>query len=506
MKQLVLTPEVAGSPALELAQGSALIGRAVGCAVRLDGQVVSGKHALVCAHPHGFYVADQSSTNGTWLNTQRVETAWLNDGDLLRLGPDGPALRVAIRDAERAALDAAAYAELQRPFEMPQVDAAPPTLLARAFDDRATSKAIRPPRRESRTGQYLLAALVSSGLGVLIGLLMLLELGPVGLLVGAIAAFVPAPFYATVFVWLDRYDPEPPGMLIGAFGWGALFALFVSFVGNTMFGITASALVDAPTGDFLTSVISAPFIEEGSKGLALLVLMFWFRRYFDGVLDGIVYAGLVALGFATVENVQYYGRMFMKEGFSGLLILGILRGGLSPFSHALFTCMTGIGCGLARESHSRIVKWVAPVAGYCAAVFLHGLWNLIASSGGEAFFALYFVVWVPLFLVFMGTVLWLGRRERRIIRDMLQPEVSAGTITEAQRALVGSFFDRFFWVMSALGDRARYKARREFLQTAGRLALCYWHVARAAAVGGQTTSLPNIPAFRLELAALAARV
>jgi hypothetical protein len=277
-------------------------------------------------------------------------------------------------------------------------------------------------------------------------------------------------------------------------------------VGNTVFGVTASALIDAPTGDFLTGVISAPFVEEASKGIALLVLMVWFRRYFDGVLDGIVYAGLVALGFATVENVQYYGRMFMKEGFSGLLILGILRGGLSPFSHALFTCMTGIGCGLARESHSRVVKWVAPVAGYCAAVFLHGLWNLIASSGGQAFFALYFVVWVPLFCVFMGTVLWLGRRERRIIRDMLQPEVAAGTITEAQRDLVGSFFDRFFWVLSAFGDRPRYKARREFLRTAARLALCYWHVARAAAVGGHTTSLPNVAVFRMELAGLAARV
>ncbi|MBK8313597.1 MAG: PrsW family intramembrane metalloprotease [Acidobacteria bacterium] len=35
-----------------------------------------------------------------------------------------------------------------------------------------------------------------------------------------------------------------------------------------------------------------------------------FRRDFDSVVDGIVYAGVVALGFAAMENVEYYGRSF----------------------------------------------------------------------------------------------------------------------------------------------------------------------------------------------------
>src|SRR5205823_13992716 len=48
-------------------------------------------------------------------------------------------------------------------------------------------------------------------------------------------------------------------------------------------------------------------IEEGSKGLGVLLAYLIFRKYFDDILDGIVYAGVVALGFATVENVLYYG-------------------------------------------------------------------------------------------------------------------------------------------------------------------------------------------------------
>jgi len=37
------------------------------------------------------------------------------------------------------------------------------------------------------------------------------------------------------------------------------------------------------------------------------VLFFFKRKEFDGIVDGVVYATMVALGFAMTENVQYYG-------------------------------------------------------------------------------------------------------------------------------------------------------------------------------------------------------
>src|SRR5206468_7811081 len=94
------------------------------------------------------------------------------------------------------------------------------------------------------------------------------------------------------------------------------------------------------------SVGSVPIFEEGSKGVGLLILLLFFRRYFDDILDGIVFAGVIALGFATVENVQYYGGGLLAGGFGGLILLFFLRGILSPFAHATFTSMTGIGCGI----------------------------------------------------------------------------------------------------------------------------------------------------------------
>src|SRR5205809_319359 len=76
------------------------------------------------------------------------------------------------------------------------------------------------------------------------------------------------------------------------------------------------------------------------------------RREFDGVVDGIVLAGLSGLGFAFTENVLYFGRAFLAgqeqsltTGFFAVGFTFVLRGVLSPFAHPLFTAMTGIGLG-----------------------------------------------------------------------------------------------------------------------------------------------------------------
>ncbi len=69
---------------------------------------------------------------------------------------------------------------------------------------------------------------------------------------------------------------------------------------------------------------------------------------------------IIALGFAPRKRL-YYGRTFIEIGFSGLLLIGFQRGVLSPFAHSLFTSMTGIECGISRETHNRGLRIVAPV-------------------------------------------------------------------------------------------------------------------------------------------------
>ena len=52
------------------------------------------------------------------------------------------------------------------------------------------------------------------------------------------------------------------------------------------------------------------------RALFLLLLLWWRRHELDGILDGIVYAGMVGIGFAFVENILYLAAAY--NGTDGL--------------------------------------------------------------------------------------------------------------------------------------------------------------------------------------------
>jgi RsiW-degrading membrane proteinase PrsW (M82 family) len=341
--------------------------------------------------------------------------------------------------------------------------------------------------------------IVFAVIGLTLAALIVLGAGLGVAIVGTISAALPACFYLPLFLWLDRYDPEPPGKLIFAFAWGSVIAVFISVIVNT--------LVDAVFGTLWAAIISAPIVEEGAKGLCILIIILFFRRDFDSVVDGIVYAGVVALGFATVENIQYYSTSLIKGGAGGLGATLLLRGVLSPYAHVLFTCMTGIGFGIARETHNKALKLAAPVIGYSIAVFLHALWNSLASLGGIKLFLIgYLFIEAPLFFVFLGVIVYLVRREGQILKQALAVEVKRGLITQNHLDIAISVFRRTNWLVSAIGKGGLYSARRQFLRAVAKLGLCHWHVQRAAQAGGQTQSFPLINQFQAEVFSLRDKV
>lgn len=470
------------------------LGRSPDCGWQFAETMVSGKHALVRAEDDGFYLTDQNSTNGTLVNGVRIQRVHLRAGDFIQLGFNGPQLKVELeRPATPPAYDP--FATVPAP---PQPPPLPP------FNDSAFSQVgLYNPDNDSGKKQHSLGmGCVGLSGGLLAFLVLVLTVSSLGIVpsfIGAIAAFIPAVAYLMIFLWLDRYDPEPFAPLAFAFAWGALFAILVSGIFNAMFGGAVMSVLGSSTGDTLTGIISAPFIEEATKGLGVLVIWQAFRKDFDSVVDGIVYAGVVALGFAAVENVDYYGRSFIEGGFPGLFATFLLRGVLAPFSHVLFTSMTGIGCGIARETHLTYVKWLAPLAGYVCAMFLHALWNTLASFSSQVFFAGYFVVQLPLFLAFVGLIVYLVKREGRILRQTLALEVQRGLISQEQLDTVVSIFRRSGWVWLAFGDAARMNARRQFLRTVAKLGLCYWHAERAVAAQSQTSSFTLIPKLQAEV-------
>jgi hypothetical protein len=62
------------------------IGRSPDCGIFLDDVTVSRRHAVLLEREGGFFIEDQGSLNGTFLNRRRIESARLADGDELQIG------------------------------------------------------------------------------------------------------------------------------------------------------------------------------------------------------------------------------------------------------------------------------------------------------------------------------------------------------------------------------------------------------------------------------------
>ncbi len=487
----------------ELETGFVTIGRSDTCSIRFDPtteRIASKQHAFIEARADGFYLADNKSTNGTFLNGQRIDSAKLNSGDQIQFGTNGVTASIRI-DANIAPAPQQSYREFEVQ-QFKQMAAAEPVNLQNSISNLGLGSmpAIKP--EPSKTGRYIgigITIFAIIFLSMIVALLMFASVGIVPAVIATVVAFLPAMLYLIPLIWIDRYDPEPFWLLALAFAWGALVAVVVSFIVNTVVAVVVSIGVSPEAGEAVGAVMSAPIFEEGSKGLGVLIILIFFRKYFDDILDGIVFAGVIALGFATVENVLYYGRAIGTGGADGLIILFVLRGIMSPFAHVSFTAMTGIGCGIARESHNKVVRIIMPVVGYLGAVTLHALWNGLAVIGGLKGFAIgYFVIELPFFLILVGFTLYIMRRQGKILKDMLAIDIARGLITPELGKTVTSAFRSSGWLIGGLFS-GKYRARSRYLRAAGKLGLSYWHIQRATAAQGQTGSFQQNPILRDEV-------
>lgn len=308
--------------------------------------------------------------------------------------------------------------------------------------------------------------------GLVTGASIGLSTGLLAALVGLMFAVIPLGIVVPSFMWIDRFEHEPVRMLVISFAYGASVATAVSLVLNT----GSMAVISGVTGQDPTSVGAvavAPVVEESAKGLGILLVWWLNRDEFDGVIDGFVYAAIIAAGFAFAENILYLGQAFAEFGGSGLVVTFILRGLFGPFAHPLFTACTGIGCGIAATTRSSLLRWSAPVLGWVLAMCLHSLWNLTAVAGASGFLTTYVLTQVPIFAAFVWLAVWSHRREGRVIQANLQRYAAAGWFSPAEVAMVSSLAARrqaIAWAQSVGGPQAR-RAMESFQDDAATLAL-----------------------------------
>ncbi|MGO1407286.1 MAG: PrsW family intramembrane metalloprotease [Brachybacterium sp.] len=315
------------------------------------------------------------------------------------------------------------------------VDRVDPVAPARLGGSRSPRRRRRPWVRWVLFGLSLLMLAVSA---IALYIFVILPLGFGTSLVAFTAALVPVGLIFAAVWWLDRYTPQPRLSLVYAFAWGAIGSVLLTLFFGTFFDTWISPAEETQLIDsFLGAVVQAPVVEEAMKSAGLIGLLIWGRRYISGPLDGVVYAALIAGGFAFTENILYFAQSFHQAQAAGEVAgfwqTFFLRGILSPFAHVSFTALCGLGLGIAAERRSLMLYFGLGVGGLSSGMVLHALWNgstFFIPVDPEAplagFLRYYASVQVPIFLLLVGIVLFLRLREKRILRRQLSEYGRAG--------------------------------------------------------------------------------
>jgi len=320
---------------------------------------------------------------------------------------------------------------------------------------------------------------------------------PLGAILAAFLAIIICVPYAAFYIWIDRNEREPWPLLIAAFIWGSVGAVGLSIVANTLFGGVALGLTgNEAISSQLTASFSAPFFEEITKALALLIIFVGFPRHFDNVLDGIVYGALAGLGFATVENYIYYIQN-SGEMLQVFWIRGIVAG---VGSHAVYTAITGAGFGAFRVMRKGFLRVIVVFAALSLAMFVHFAWNtfgVLFMIGVESTVEVLLlrmplmalVINIPFFVGVLITVFFVLRHETKLIQEYLKDEDPAVVSKEdlhhllpARRRMMREMKILF---SGNLKEYSRVTKRNKMLV---RLAFEKWHMRSEAGIGDAETA------------------
>ena len=195
----------------------------------------------------------------------------------------------------------------------------------------------------------------------------------------------------------DKYEKEPPGLLIRLFAFGAFAVLpavaFSLFLGRfTEFYLIPGTLKYILIENYLVIGL----VEEMVK-LYVVVSVAYGHPAFNEPYDGIIYAITAALGFAAVENILYV--------YQGGVGVGVARMLLAVPAHALFGSFMGHYLSRSKFSNGGRSTGLMYLALLIPA-FLHGTYNSLLSTGRLEFAVLV----VPLSLFMWRSALRQGAR------------------------------------------------------------------------------------------------
>jgi protease PrsW len=141
----------------------------------------------------------------------------------------------------------------------------------------------------------------------------------------------------------DKHEREPLSLLLISFLYGGLstlVTLFVSWPVNVLILTKEDDVIE----QFFNAFFKVALIEEFSKFIFVRFILYN-NKNFNEPFDGIVYAVMVSMGFATVENIIYV----FQYGFT----TGVLRMFTAVPAHAAFAVLMGFFLGKAKFTHRK---------------------------------------------------------------------------------------------------------------------------------------------------------
>lgn len=156
--------------------------------------------------------------------------------------------------------------------------------------------------------------------------------------------FAPGLAIMIYIFWKDRLNKEPLHLLVLCFLAG-VFAIVPAILLELTFG---RIFPDLAQGNVLQialhAFIGVGLMEEFSKMYALKKVV-WKSNHFDEPFDGITYSVMVAMGFASAENIAYIWQA--NEAGNGIAVAG-LRAFTAVPAHASFSIIMGCFLGFAK--------------------------------------------------------------------------------------------------------------------------------------------------------------
>lgn len=237
-----------------------------------------------------------------------------------------------------------------------------------------------------------------------------------------IAAVIPMVIYLLLIWSFDRYEKEPFILVLRNYMWGALGAIFFSFIGSWLITTVLSAYIyDSVYLKNLEVFAVAPVVEETMKGLFLVLTIS--SRKFDNITDGIVYGGAIGLGFGMTENFLYF--MTYGSNIDQFIMLVIVRTLFSAVMHCLSTATFGAFLGYSKF-RSSAYKVFFPIIGITVAMMIHSTWNLSVSFETTVPYGFIFLFLCMLSFILLFSISLAG--EKKIICSELLEETEKGLI------------------------------------------------------------------------------